>query len=194
MPWIREVVGSGPAPGDFSHYTLLQDTKGSWIVDLTDLSHAASKHKTHKFKGAMLLPLSKSLFPYLTRLHRLVSQEDGPVFPAGLLSRRASSSSSPFMSPTPFTNFVKATFQKYTDNGKGPNPSLLRSIFTTWLYGLRYDTEDAFLQEIKSSSARWKAHTELIASTVYNKELIYQQKQFNQLLIFCESYSDSICI
>ena len=138
----------------------------------------------------MLLPLSKSLFPYLTQLHRLVNLGDSPVFPAGLLSRRASSSSSPFMSPTPFTNFVKATFQKYTDSGKGPNPSLLRSIFTTWLYGLRYDTDDAFLQEIKSSSAKWKAHTELVASTVYNKELIYQQKQFDQLLMFCESYSN----
>jgi hypothetical protein len=29
-----------------------------------------------------------------------------------------------------------------------------------------------------------------VASTVYNKELIYQQKQFNELLVFCESYSD----
>ena len=170
--------------------TLLQDAKGCWMVDLSDLSHAATRHKTHKLKGAMLLPLSKSLFPYLVRLHRLVPREDGPVFPARLLSRRASSSSAiTFMSPTPFTNFVKATFQKYTDNGKGPSPSLLRSIFTTWLYGLRYDTEDTFLQEIKSSSAKWKAHTELVASTVYNKELIYQQKQFNQLLMFCESYS-----
>ena len=75
---------------------------------------------------------------------------------------------------------------------KGPNPSLLRSIFTTWLYGLRYDTEDGFLQEIKASSAQWKAHSELMASTVYNKELIYQQKQFAQLLLFCESYSSGL--
>ena len=149
--------------------TLLQDANGCWMVDLRDISYAATRHKTHKFKGAMLLP---------------------PVFPAGLLSRRAPSSSSVFMAPTPFTNFVKATFQKHTDSGKGPNPSLLRSIFTTWLYGLQYDTEDTFLQEIKSSSAKWKAHTEFVASTVYNKEWIYQQKQFNQLLIFCESYSD----
>ena len=170
--------------------TLLQDANGCWMVDLRDISYAATRHKTHKFKGAMLLPLPKSLFPYLTRLRQLIPQEDGPVFPAGLLSRRASSSSSPFMAPTPFTNFVKATFQKHTDSGKGPNPSLLRSIFTTWLYGLQYDTEDTFLQEIKSSSAKWKAHTELVASSVYNKELIYQQQQFNQLLVFCESYSD----
>ncbi len=170
--------------------TLFQDAHGCWMVDLRDLAHAATRHKTHKLKGAMLLPLPKSLSPYLTQLRQLVPPKDGAVFPAGLLSRRASSSSSPFMSPTPFTNFVKATCQKYTDNGKGPNPSLLRSIFTTWLYGLRYDTEDTFLQEIKSSSAKWKAHTELVASTVYNKELVYQQKQFNQLLAFCESYSD----
>ena len=170
--------------------TLMQDTKQRWVVDLTDISHAASRHKTHKRKGAMLLPLPKALYPYLTRLRQLVPRAGGPVFPAGLLSRRTSTSSSSFMGPTPFTSFVKATFRKYTDTKKGPNPSLLRSIFTTWLYGLRYDTEDSFLQEIKMSSAKWKAHTELVAGTVYNKELIYQQQQFAQLLIFCESYSE----
>jgi integrase len=170
--------------------TLIQDTKQRWVVDLTDISHAASRHKTHKRKGAMLLPLPKALYPYLTRLRELVPRGDGPVFPARLLSRRTSTSSSLFLGPTPFTSFVKTTFRKYTDTGKGPNPSLLRSIFTTWLYGLRYDTEDSFLQEIKMSSAKWKAHTELVAGTVYNKELIYQQQQFAQLLIFCESYSE----
>jgi hypothetical protein len=70
-----------------------------------------------------------------------------------------------------------------------PNPSLLRSIFTTWLYGIQYDTEDAFLQQIKASSARWKAHSEQIAATVYNRELIYQHQEFAVLLRFCELYS-----
>ena len=36
------------------------------MVDLTDLSHAATRHKTHKRKGALLLPLPTSLYPYLT--------------------------------------------------------------------------------------------------------------------------------
>ena len=94
------------------------------------------------------------------------------------------------MSPGVFTSFVKTTFSKYTEGGKGPNPSLLRSIFTTWLYGLQYDTEDAFLQEIKASSAKWKAHSEQMAATVYNKDLIYQHKAFAQLLLFCETYSE----
>ena len=94
------------------------------------------------------------------------------------------------MSPGVFTSFVKTTFSKYTEGGKGFYPSLLRSIFTTWLYGLQYDTEDAFLQEIKASSARWKAHSEQMAATVYNKDLIYQHKAFAQLLLFCETYSE----
>ena len=88
-----------------------------------------------------------------------------------------------------FTSFVKTTFAKYLDGGQAPNPTLLRSIFTTWLYGLRYDTEDVFLQQIKESSAQWKAHSEQIAATVYNKRLIYQHKAFAQLLVFCETYS-----
>ena len=155
---------------------VLSANQQQWVVDLTDLSHDATRHKTHKKKGAMQLPLPRSLNKYLSRLR---SMGTGPVFPAGLLSKRSSSSTatSLFSSPTSFTTLVKATFRKYTDTGKGPNPSLLRSIFTTWLYGLRYDTDDAFLQEIKSSSAKWKAHSEQVASTVYNKELVYQQKR-----------------
>jgi Chromo (CHRromatin Organisation MOdifier) domain len=94
------------------------------------------------------------------------------------------------MDCTAFNHFVKNTFQKYTENHKAPNPSLLRSIFTTWLYSLRYDTEDSFLQQIKSSSAKWKAHSEQIAATVYNKELVYQKKEFSQLLHFCEVYAE----
>ena len=58
------------------------------------------------------------------------------------------------------------------------------------MYGLQYDTEDAFLQEIKASSAKWKAHSEQMAATVYNKDLIYQHKVFSQLLLFCETYSE----
>ena len=153
--------------------TLVQDTSGRWAVDLTDLSHAASRHKTHKQKGAMLLPLPKSLYPYLALLRQLTPRGDGPVFPA---SRRAATSSLSTLciSPVVFTSFVKTTSSKYTEGGKGPNPSLLRSIFTTWLYVLQYDTEDAFLQEIKASSAKWKAHSEQMAATVCNKDLIYQ--------------------
>jgi hypothetical protein len=109
------------------------------------------------------------------------------VFPA---SRRVSSATSQFMGPTSFTLFVKTTFGKYTEGGKTPNPSLLRSIFTTWLYGLQYDSEDKYLQEIKASSAQYKAHSEMMARTVYNKELVYQAKQFAQLLLFCERYSE----
>ena len=172
--------------------TLVQDSGGRWMIDLTDLSHAATRHKTHKRKGAMLLPLPKSLYPYLTLLRQLTPHGSGPVFPA---LRRTSLSSSPSsaslcMGPNVFTSFVKTTFSKYTEGGKGPNPSLLRSIFTTWLYGLRYDTEDTFLQEIKASSAKWKAHSEQMAATVYNKDVVYQQKVFAQLLLFCETYSE----
>ena len=160
-----------------------------WVVDLTDLSHAASRHKTHKRKGALQLPLPSMLDPYLTQLHDL-SVDDGdedtrPVF----VSRGRSDDGPAFMPPTRFTTFVKTTFAKYTEDAKAPNPSLLRSIFTTWLYGLRYDTEDAFLAQIKASSAQWKAHSEQIAATVYNKQLVYQQREFAVLLKFCEVYS-----
>ena len=108
------------------------------------------------------------------------------MFPS---SRRVASSVA-CMGPTAFTSFVKLTFSKYTNDGKAPNPSLLRSIFTTWLYGLQYDTEDPFLREIKASSAKWKAHSEQMAATVYNKDVIYQHKVFAQLLLFCETYSE----
>ena len=166
--------------------TLVQDASGRWAIDLTDLSHAASRHKTHKRKGAMLLPLPKCLYPYLALLRQSTPRGEGPVFPS---SRRVASSVA-CMGPTSFTSFVKLTFSKYTDSGRGPNPSLLRSIFTTWLYGLQYDTEDPFLQEIKASSAKWKAHSEQMAVTVYNKDVIYQHKAFAQLLLFCETYSE----
>ena len=170
--------------------TLVKDAKDHWVMDLTDLSHAATRHKTHKKKGALLLPLPAVLYPYLTRLRQLTPDKDGAVFPVGLLSCRVSSATSQFMAPTGFTLFVKTTFGKYTENGKTPNPSLLRSIFTTWLYGLQYDSEDKYLQEIKASSAQYKAHSEVMARTVYNKELVYQAKQFAQLLMFCERYSE----
>ena len=158
-----------------------QDDQGRWTVDLTDLAHAATRHKTHKRKGALRLPLPALLSPYLVQLRQLGRTSEGAVFPG-----RAPSS---FLSPTSFTNYVKTTFGKYTDSDRCPNPSLLRSIFTTWLYGIRYDTEDEFLQQIKASSARWKAHSEQIAATVYNRELIYQHRKFAVLLRFCEQYS-----
>ena len=168
---------------------------GGWMLDLTDLSHAATRHKTHKRKGAMQMPLPKMLYPYLTQLRRMLPQQPDPVFPSGLASGRAPSSARRVlfpvpMDPTSFSVFVKQTVQKYTEGGRAPNPSLLRSIFTTWLYGIRYDVEDAFLQQIKASSAQWKAHSEQVASTVYNKELVYQKKEFALLLQFCEKYAE----
>ena len=166
--------------------TLVKDANNHWVMDLTDLSHAATRHKTHKKKGALVLPLPTSLYPYLTRLRQLTPGGEGPVFPAGLLSRRASH----FMQSTGFTLSVKTSFGKYTEGGKTPNPSLLRSIFTTWLYGLQYDSENKYLQEIKASSAQYKTHSEMMACTVYNKELVYQAKRFAQLLSFCERYSE----
>ena len=160
--------------------TLVQEgEQGRWTVDLTDLAHAATRHKTHKRKGALRLPLPALLSPYLVQLRQ--HGRESAVFPGR--------SPSSFLTPTSFTNYVKTTFGKYTDNGRSPNPSLLRSIFTTWLYGLRYDTEDEFLQQIKASSARWKAHSEQIAAAVYNRELIYQHREFAVLLRFCEQYS-----
>jgi hypothetical protein len=67
--------------------TLVQDGSGRWLIDLTDLAHASTRHKTHKRKGAMLLPLPKSLYSYLVLLRRLAPHGDGPVFPP---SRRTS--------------------------------------------------------------------------------------------------------
>jgi hypothetical protein len=170
--------------------TLVQQPDKNWMLDLTDRSHAATRHKTHKRKGAIQLPLSMLLSPYLSLLREGgegASVVGGAVFPSGVLSP-SSSSTSP-MSSSSFTTFVKQTFRKYTVEGRAPNPSLLRSIFTTWLYSLRYDTEDAFLQQIKASSAKWKAHSEHVAATVYNKEMVYQKKEFSMLLRFCEMYA-----
>jgi hypothetical protein len=164
-----------------------------WMLDLTDPSHAATRHKTHKRKGAMRLPLPTLIHPYLTKLRESTDADSGDaLFPSGSTSstsRATARSSRTCLGPGSFTSFVKATFAKYLDGGQAPNPTLLRSIFTTWLYGLRYDTEDVFLQQIKESSAQWKAHSEQIAATVYNKQLIYQHKAFAQLLVFCETYS-----
>ena len=167
--------------------TLVQDEDQRWMLDLTDLSHAATRHKTHKRKGAMQLPLSAMLSTYLSRLRKASPADGGAVFASGVTP--ASSSLSALMSSTSFTSFVKQTFRKYTPDGRAPNPSLLRSIFTTWLYSLRYDTEDTFLQQIKASSAKWKAHSEHVAATVYNKEAVYQKKEFALLLRFCERYA-----
>ena len=167
-----------------------QGTAERWMLDLTDLSHAASRHKTHKSKGAMRLPLPNLIHPYLVQLReRSGARKGDALFPVGTTSTRTSVRARTCLGPGSFTSFVKTTFAQYVDGGRQPNPTLLRSIFTTWLYGLQFDTEDVFLQQIKASSAQWKAHSEQIAATVYNKELIYQHKVFAQLLIFCESYS-----
>ena len=161
-----------------------------WMLDLTDLSHAATRHKTHKRKGAMRLPLPRLIHPYLSQLRECSGAGKGDaLFPVGTTSSRTSVRPGTCLGPGSFTNFVKGTFAKYVDSGRAPNPTLLRSIFTTWLYGLQYDTEDVFLQQIKASSAQWKTHSEHIAATVYNKELIYQHKAFAQLLVFCETYA-----
>ena len=148
--------------------TLVMRGDGQWELDLSDVSHAATRHKTHKRKGAMRLPLPKMLSPYLSKLKAASPRGVGAVFPPGLLSAPSSPSSASatdasdaLMDTNAFTYWVKRTFRKYTPGGQAPNPSLLRSIFTTWLYSLRYDTEDDFLRQIKASSAKWKAHSVL---------------------------------
>jgi hypothetical protein len=156
-----------------------------WLVDLTDIAHAATRHKTHKRKGPMQLPLPRMLSPYLSKLRAVSLPGVSAVFP-----RVSPSSNGALMDLTAFAQFVKRTFHKYTESGQAPNPSLLRSIFTTWLYSLRYDTEDHFLQQIKASSAKWKAHSERVAGTVYNKEQVYQKREFSLLLRFCEEYAE----
>ena len=161
-----------------------------WQLDLTDITHAATRHKTHKRKGAMRLPLPKMLSPYLAKLKALSARGVSAVFPPGLLSSASSDTASEaLMGTNSFTSFVKRTFRKYTPGGQAPNPSLLRSIFTTWLYSLRYDKEDDFLQKIKASSAKWKAHSQQVAGAVYNKEQVYQKREFALLLSFCEEYA-----
>jgi hypothetical protein len=164
--------------------TLIKQGHGHWVIDLTDLRNSATRHKTHKRKGAMILPIASLCFPYLNELRSLTSPNasGSAVF--------TSSNGANFMDSTAFSNFVKRSFSKYTTENKAPNPSLLRSIFTTWLYGLKYDTEDSFLAQVKASSAVWKAHSEIIASTVYNREIVYQKEQFSHLLKFCEAYSN----
>jgi hypothetical protein len=172
--------------------TLVHDAAagGQWMIDLTDPAHAATRHKTHKKKGAMRLPLPKLIQPYLTQLREQSHAIKGDaLFPSRTTSSRISASGNMCLGPSSFTRFVKATFVKYLEGGQAPNPTLLRSIFTTWLYGLRYDTEDVFVQQIKASSAKWKAHSEQVAASVYNKELVYQHQAFTQLLLFCEAYS-----
>ena len=173
---------------------------GQWQLDLSDVSHAATRHKTHKRKGAMRLPLPKMLSPYLAKLRAVSPRSVSAVFPPGLLSAppspsfastdtTAGATSDALMDTHSFTYWVKRTFRKYTPGGQAPNPSLLRSIFTTWLYSLRYDTEDDFLRQIKASSAKWKAHSERVAGAAYNKEQVYQKREFALLLSFCEEYA-----
>jgi hypothetical protein len=174
-----------------------------WSLDLTDVAHAATRHKTHKHKGAMQLPLPKMLSPYLVKLRAASPAGVSAVFPPGLLSAPATLSSDRSDSPdgvkgfsgelmdsNSFAYWVKRTFCRYTEGGQAPNPSLLRSIYTTWLYSLRYDSEDPFLKQVKASSAKWKAHSERVAGVVYNKEMMYQKKEFALLLRFSEEYAE----
>ena len=183
LEWDKTLVASGASAEQ-------------WHLDLTDVGHAATRHKTHKRKGALRLPLPKMLSPYLSKLRAASVRGVNAVFPPGLLSAvptdstgGTSSASDALMDTHSFTYFVKRTFRKYTPGGQAPNPSLLRSIFTTWLYSLRYDTEDDFLQQIKASSAKWKAHSDRVAGAVYNKEQVYQKREFALLLSFCEEYA-----
>ena len=170
--------------------TLVALEDEQWQLDLSDVTHAATRHKTHKRKGAMRLPLPKMLSPYLVKLKALSARGVSAVFPPGLLSAASSDTAGEaLMGTTSFTSFVKRTFRKYTPGGQAPNPSLLRSIFTTWLYSLRYDKEDDLLQQIKASSAKWKAHSQQVAGAVYNKEQVYQKREFALLLSFCEEYA-----
>ena len=68
----------------------MKDSNQEWVMNLTDLSHAATRHKTYKSKGAMLLPLPKLIYPYLNELHAAanISESSLAVFPASSIQRR----------------------------------------------------------------------------------------------------------
>ena len=97
-----------------------------------------TRHKTHKRKGAMLLPVPRSIYKYLSQLRSTWAPE--PVFPdrtplqAIVIVYRHVSLPEP---PPRSRRSSRRRSASTRDNGKGPNPSLLRSIFTTWLYGLK---------------------------------------------------------
>ena len=143
-----------------------------WVLDLTDLSHAATRHKTHKKRERCGCHCPRCCLRICRCSDRRVLDRWGFDLVCYFLY---GTDEFDFVH-----SFVKQTFRKYTTvttHGQAHNPSLLRSIFTTWRYSLRYDTEDPFLQQIKASSTKWKAHSEHVAATVYNKELMYQKKE-----------------
>ena len=137
---LSSACSSGTRPWCWLQQQQQDSDDGQWMLDLTDPSHAATRHKTHKKKGRHAAPFADgSSITYLTQLREMHQCRQAAMrcFLSGTTSSRTSVRPGTCLGPGSFTSFVKATFAKYLDGGQAPNPTLLRSIFTTWLYGLQ---------------------------------------------------------
>jgi hypothetical protein len=156
--------------------------------------------QTVKFYRRAILPLPKSMTPYLDKLRKQRKSEWAFVNSQG----EPYSSSTFFSFPCrcrvvtylrvcstgAWTHFAKASFRKHSgDKKKAPSASLARSIFVTWLNGVPYDTRDSpFLDEMKLTAAEYQTHSLAIANTHYDKDAASEAK-LRVLVDFCDAYA-----
>ena len=80
--------------------------------------------------------------------------------------------------------------------GKGPRqppPSLLRSIFVTWLNSLPYADDREFLVELQQSAAEFQTHTLATANAVYDADVVSYERLL-ALTRVCERFAERVAL
>jgi len=97
----------------------------------------------------------------------------------------------PFSSSA-WTEFAKRAWREFAivdGRRRRPPPSLLRTIFVTWLNGIPYNEEDvSFLQQLQQSAADFQTHALATANSLYDKDAQSYDRML-KLTELCEQFS-----
>jgi hypothetical protein len=89
-----------------------------------------------------------------------------------------------------WSTYVITSVRKFapTSDCEGCSGSMLRSVFVTWLNGLPFDSDRAFLQEMQVSAAAYQTHSLAIANSYYDRGAVSYERLL-RLVNFCEAYA-----
>ncbi len=163
----------------------LKSADGGYYIDLTKF-----KHKTSRFYGPSMTPVSPRIAPLLDRwlaMTQSAFEFTDPDADANRTQRRylfpQKRDPNRCLDSSGFTSFVKASFAKFTPNGEAPCPTLLRSAFIT---ALREDSQDPEL--LQSAAVAQKHSIQMQGSDTYNLDV--HVRATAKAMAWCESYAD----
>ena len=170
-------------------HTLKQEANGNYYIDLQSF-----KHKTAKFYGPSMTPISPLVTPLLKRFlgetqSNFEFTERGVDEELSRTSRRylfaLEKEATQPLSSTHWCTRVEAAFRRHTPSGQAPCPTLLRSPFITALR-----SSNADLSTLQSAAIAQKHSIEMQSSDVY--DLDTHRRATSKAMQWCHDFAAGV--